>query len=653
VGVRHATELVKNLLIPMSDGATLAADLYRPLVERPLPALLSFYPYHKDDYLGCIFQGPLRTLACAGYACLLVDVRGTGNSAGSTLNFAGERERRDYYEVVEWAASQSWCDGNVGAWGVSYGSMAALLAAAEGPPHLRAVAGLHGVLDKWSDFVFVGGRLNLLAFVALWAPGRAGQDFMPPGYRDPDGRWLSVWREHLESNVPWLVTALDLAASGEVQSEPMSVTLERIQVPAYLWAGWRDMATKEMVEAYHSIRGPKKLTVGPWMHELPDVAHAGRVDYLYELRRWFDHWLQGEDTGIMDEPPVSIWVREADAWAHEEGFPHPDLRERVFYMGPSGALSETAPSGREGGTDSLEYDATVGVDTELRLGILNGVGLARDQRADELKGLTYTTPPLAADMEICGVPQAVIQHGSTTADPLLVVKLCDVAPDGTSDLITSGWLDVDRSKRYPSTWGNVSDDDSSVRLNLIPTAHLLRAGHRLRVFVSGSDFPRLLPSRGPGQITITWGTAPLSLVRLPIRATGKKTRKPQFLTLLETAAVPTRAPIYRIEQNPVEGTVSVRFENSQSFGVDGGEALATVSRTDRCRVTASERQPSEPSAHAESEACWESENERIELRTVMAFRPLGLELGVNITLNGVPYWQKVWSRHWPEREWAI
>ncbi len=595
----------------------------------------------------------MQTLAQAGYASLLVDERGTGSSGGFTINFTGERARRDYYEAVEWAAIQPWCDGNVGAWGVSYGSMAALLAAAEGPPHLRAVAGFHGVLDKWSDFAFLGGRLNLLGFVALWAPGRAGQDLMPPGYRDPQGRWVSVWREHLQSNVPWLLTAFDLAASGEIETDPMSVTLERIQIPAYLWAGWRDVATKEMVEAYHSIKGPKKLTVGPWMHELPDVAHAGRVDYLYELRRWFAHWLQGEDTGIMDEPPVSIWVREAETWAHEEDFPPADVQERSFYLGPRGALVETAPSGREEGRESFEYDATVGVYTELRLPTLNGVGLARDQRFDEVKGLTYTTLPLEEDMEICGAPRAVIQHASTTPDLLLVVKLCDVAPNGRSNLITSGWLDVGRSKRYPSSWGEVSEDGSTVQLDLIPSAYVVRVGHRLRVFVSASDFPRLLPSRGPGQITITWGKEPLSLVRLTIRPPRKEARKPAFLTGSETAPVPTRAPVYRIEQNPVEGTVSVRFESAQSFGINGGEGLATVSRTDRCRVTACERQPSEPSAHAESEACWESQNEKVEVRTMMAFRPASLELCVNITLNGVPYWQKVWSRHWPEREWTI
>jgi len=649
----HETALLKNCLIPMSDGVTLAADLYRPLVDRPVPALLSFYPYHKDEYVGCLFEDPLQTLAQAGYASLLVDERGTGSSGGFTVNFTGERARRDYYEAVEWAAVQPWCDGKVGVWGTSYGSVAAFLAAAEGPPHLGAVAGLHGVQDKWSDLVFVGGRLNLLAFVALWAPGRAGQNFMPPGYRDPDGRWISVWREHLKSNVPWLVTAFDLATSGEVRTEPMSVTLERIQIPAYLWAGWRDMAPKEMVEAYHSIKGSKKLTVGPWMHELPDAAHAGRVDYLQELRRWFDYWLRGEETGIMDEPPVSIWVQEAETWVHEADFPPPDLQERVFYLGPRGALVETAPSAREGGSDFLEYDATVGAYTELRTPMLGGVGLAGDQRFDELKGLTYTTPSLEEDMEICGVPRAVIQHSSTTPDALLVVKLCDVAPDGRSNLITSGWLDVDRSKRYPSSWGEVSDDGSRVHLNLIPTAYLLRAGHRLRVFVSGSDFPRLLPSRGPGQITVAWGKEPHSLVRLPIRPARKAARKPAFLTPPETAPMPRRAPIYRIEQNPVEGTVTVRLESSQSFGIDAGELLATVSRTDRCRVTASERQPSEPSAHAESEACWESQNEKVEVCTVMAFRPAGLELGVNITLNGVPYWGKEWSRHWPQREWAV
>jgi predicted acyl esterase len=650
---RYETELVKNCLIPMSDGVTLAADLYRQPVVQPVPALLSFYPYHKDDYIGCLFEGPLCTLAQAGYASLLVDVRGTGNSGGFTVNFMGERERRDYYEAVEWAAVQTWCDGNVGVWGVSYGSVAALLAAAEAPPHLGAVAGFHGALDKWSDFFFVGGRLSLLSFVALWAPGRAGQNFMPPGYRDPEGRWVSVWREHLRKNVPWLVTAFDLAASGEVQTEPISVTLERIQPPTYLWAGWRDMAPKEMIEAYQSIKGPKKLTVGPWMHELPDAARAVRVDYLHELLRWFDYWLRGEDTGIMDEPPVSIWVQEADAWVHEEDFPPTDLQERVFYLGPRGALIEAAPSGREGGTDSFGYHATVGVYGELRTPMLGGVGLGRDQRFDELKGLTYTTPSLEEDIEICGVPQALIQHASTTPDALLVVKLCDVAPDGRSNLITSGWLDVDRSKRYPSTWGEVSDDGSTVHLNLIPTAYLVRAGHRLRVFVSGSDFPLLLPSRGPGQITVAWGKEPLSLVRLPIRPPRKEARKPAFLTPVETAPVPTRAPIYRIEQNPVEGTVTVRFESSQSFGIDGGEGRATVSRADRCSVTASERQPSEPSAHAESEACWESQNEKVEVCTVMAFRPVGLELSVNITLNGAPYWGKVWSRHWPQREWAI
>ena len=646
---RYQTELVKNCLIPMSDGVTLAADLYRPLVDHPVPTLLSFYPYHKDDDIGPgYFEGALRAMAQAGYACLLVDVRGTGNSGGSTLFLMGERERRDYYEAVEWAAGQQWCDGKVGVWGLSYGSMAALLTAAECPPHLGAVAAFHGAGDQWDDFVFIGGRLSLLQFVANWGSWMAGWNFMPPGYRDSDGRWLSVWREHLESNVPWLITALDLASSGEVEPEPASTTLARIQTPTYLWAGWHDIFPKAMVEAYQGIKGPKKLTVGPWVHVMPDVGHAGRIDYLHELQRWFDYWLRGQDTGIMDEPPVAIWVQRAETWVYEEDFPPPVVEERAVYLGPKGTLSESVPTVDGGDTDSFEYDATVGVYADLWEPMGLGLGLPLDQRFDELKAITYTTPPLDEDMEICGAPKAVIQYASTEKSPLLAVKLCDVAPDGRSNLITMGWLDVDRAKGGALSWGEVSQSGSSVRLCLIPTAYSVPRGHRLRVFLAGSDFPRLLPSRGPGQISVGWGKEPLSSVRLPVRPPRGELKKPPFLTPQEIPHVPVRAPMWRIEQNPAEMTTTVRLGFSQSLGIDGGEGPATVSYTHRCSATASQRQPSQPSARAVSEACWESEKEKVELYTVMVFRRLGVELSVSITLNSAPYWERRWSSRWSE-----
>ena len=647
MGAHYKTDLVKNCVIPMSDGVTLAADLYRPATDQPSPALLSFYPYHKDDDIGPgYFEGALRALAQAGYACLLVDVRGTGNSGGSTGTLEGEREHRDYYETVEWAAEQEWCSGKVGVWGLSYGSMASLLTAAERPPHLQAVAAFHGAGDL-RDSLLMGGRPLLLSIIASWSAWMAGHNYMPPGYRDPEGRWLSVWREHLESTVPHLVTAVDALYSGQALPEPSGPKIESIQCPVYLWVGWHDIFPKLMVEAYQSIKAPKKMTIGPWVHVMPDVGHAGDVDYLHELQRWFGYWLRGEDTGIMDEPPVAIWVQGDEAWVYEEDYPPPEVERAVFHLGPEGTLSESVPG--SGGTDSFEYDATVGVHSDLwdSMGVVTG--LPSDQRFDELKGITYTTSPFGEDMEICGVPEAVIQHASTVHEPLVVAKLCDVSPDGRSTMITAGWLDVDWAKSLSSSWGEVLEDGASVRLSLIPTCYVIRAGHRLRLFLAGSNFPCLLPNRGSGQITIGWGSEPLSLVRLPVRPPRSEVKGPAFLIPQEIPHVPVRAPMWRIEQNPLDGTVTVRMEYSLSLGIDGGEGPATVSFTNRCCATASERGILQPSAHAESEACWENERESIEVHTVMAFRPVGLDLSVNITLNGVPYWQKRWSRSWPEQ----
>jgi len=537
---------------------------------------------------------------------------------------------------------------------MSYGSESALLMAAERPPHLRAVAGFHGVEDKWSDLFFVGGRLSLGAFVTDWGPSMAGFNFMPPGYRDPGGRWLSVWREHLEGNVPWLLTAFDLASAGQINPEPFTNTISQIETPVYLWAGWHDVSTKEMIEAYGSIPAPKKLTVGPWMHEFPDVAVMGRLDYLRELQRWFDHWLRGIDTGIMDEPPVWIWVYGPETWAHEHDFPPPEVEERYFHLGVGNTLSTSVPSGEQSGMDSCAYDATAGVYADLRDPMGLGIGLAMDQRLDEMKGLTYTSVPLRESLEICGVPQAFMHCALTTSDPLLVVKLCDVAPNGASTLITSGWLDLERSRKYPSRWGDVSGDGSTVRLNLIPTAYQLHPGHRLRVFVSGSDFPRWIPSSGQGDVAVGWGKERPSSVRLPVRVGRMSDVDSPFFApeeVLGTYYPP--APLYRIEHDPTQGTVTVRLGSVQSLGVDGGEAPATTTWEYESSVTASQRQPAQPSSHARGRILWESGNERVELKTMMAFQPSRLDLCVDITLNGAPYWQKVWTRHWPQREWAL
>src|SRR5262245_62518680 len=150
-------EIERNLLIPLSDGAELSADLYRPAGKGPFPALISFYPYHHDDFMGAMNEAPRRYFAARGYAHLLVDFRGLGGSSGVAWSAMDRGEARDGAEAIEWIARQPWCDGNVGMWGLSYGGISSLKVAAENPPHLRAIVPLQGSVDIYHDYLYPGG----------------------------------------------------------------------------------------------------------------------------------------------------------------------------------------------------------------------------------------------------------------------------------------------------------------------------------------------------------------------------------------------------------------------------------------------------------------------------------------------------------------
>jgi predicted acyl esterase len=641
---QYETELIKNLLIPMSDGVTLAADLYRPRAEERFPALVSFTCYHKDGWYGMAYGELMRAMAQVGYVVVAVDVRGTGNAEGSTQFVRPSEAGRDYYDVIEWCAEQDWCEGKVGVWGKSFGGGASLVTASENPPHLGAAVVFHTGGSRWMDGSWVVmGRPRFLESVAQFGPRMANWNSMPPGYRDPEGRWLSVWREHLENNVPWLVSALDMYQSGEDDFEPWDSRLARIQTPTYIWSGWRDIFPKEMTETYGALTAPKKLTVGPWMHVLPDAGHAGCIDYLHELQRWFDYWLKEKDTGIMDEPPVSVWVQEADTWFHADEFPPPEVKERAFYLGPEGTLVHEKPSAASG-SDSFTYDATAGAYSDVR----GPKGLKEDQKPDEIKGLTYTTPPLEEDMEICGPPELTLQYETTVPDTFFAVKLCDVWPDGKATIITEGWLDVTTVKTYDSAWGTASDDGPTANLRIMPSAYLLRAGHALRLTILGSNFPRLLPSIGSGEITVKWGEKPFSMLKVPVRPPQEDVRNPSFLTPREIPHAAPKAPVWVIEQSPTAKTVTVRIGMHEQMAIDGGEGPATVTYTHDCSGTVGQEQPSSPTARGESWGCRESENEKIEVKTVSVYRTTGFDMIITVTMNGAPYWRKHWSRDWRE-----
>ncbi|GAI93360.1 unnamed protein product, partial [marine sediment metagenome] len=262
-----------------------------------------------------------------------------------------------------------------------------------------------------------------------------------PLYTDEEGRWLKVWNYHLEHNRELFTPCYEHPTEDDFMREGAALfRLDNIKAASYFIAGFRDIDTfpDGPLAYYNEIKCPKKLLVGPWKHGLPDSSVPGpNVDYLNEMFRWFDYWLKGIDTGIMNEPPITIRVQGPESkWRYENEWPVARRKETTFYLHPGGALDSKLYEGKDE-SDSFDHNATVGVCRGLEDEWAFPFGLPMDQRDDEALSLTYTTQPLPEDTEITGAPVMKLFVSTSADEGIISVKLNDVAPDGSSALITS------------------------------------------------------------------------------------------------------------------------------------------------------------------------------------------------------------------------
>jgi len=373
-------EIERNLIIPLSDGAELSADLYRPAGAGRRPTLISFYPYHKDDMIGAMNELPRRYFASRGYAHLLIDFRGLGGSSGRAWDTMNPAEGRDGAQAVEWAAAQNWSDGNVGMWGMSYGGISSLKVAAEHPPHLRAIVPIEGSIDIYQDFLYPGGCLNFLGGFGAWGSMMLAMNLMPPTNADAAGLWYEVWQERLEHGEPYIMPWPDHPAYDEYW-KVKAVAPETIKVPTFIIGGWRDIFPHAMPETYRRLGGVKKLLMGPWMHTLPDMAPFEPLDYLAQMNRWFARFLRAERNGIDEEPPVTIYVQNGGGWHHEHEWPIARSVERRFFASENRRLASEAP--KTDGHVEYEGNPIVGMAAGLWDPTGTGVGMPMDQNGDD------------------------------------------------------------------------------------------------------------------------------------------------------------------------------------------------------------------------------------------------------------------------------
>jgi predicted acyl esterase len=507
--------VLDNVWIPLSDGCRLAATIWLPESAEadPVPALLEYIPYRKGDSTAVGDSKRHAYFAGHGYASVRVDMRGSGDSDGVLLDEYLLQEQDDGVEVLAWLAEQPWCDGRTGMFGISWGGFNSLQIAARRPPSLRAIITHCSTDDRYADDVHYMGGCLLAVDALSWASTMLAFNARPPDPAVVGDRWRDLWLERLERTPPFMEAWLshqrrdDYWKHGSVCEDYAA-----IECAVYAVGGWADGYRNAVFRLIDGLPGPKKGLIGPWSHNYPEDGVPGpAIGFLDEALRWWDHWLKAIDTGVMDEPMLRVWMQESieprpfyeerpGRWVAEPSWPSPHI-----------AIESTRVE--------LSAPSIVGAQEH---GLLAGAWcpygepeeLPSDQRAEDGLCLCWTGPPLPERLEILGSPAAALTVAVDRPLALVCVRLCDVAPDGSSTLVTRGLLNLAHCSGHEEPAALVPGErhDVTVRLNAI--AHAFLPGHRLRVAVSPTYWPWAWPS--PAPVTLSVFEARLDLpVRVP------------------------------------------------------------------------------------------------------------------------------------------
>jgi len=524
--------VIENEWIPLGDGTRLAARLWLPedAHQNPVPALLEYLPYRKRDSTR-LRDGPMHGyFAGHGYASARVDIRGTGDSDSLIADEYAPQEQDDAIEVIAWLAAQPWCSGRVGMYGMSSGGFSGLQVAARRPPALACIITLGSTDDRYAtDVHYMGGCMT--KDNPDWGAVMFSHVSMPPDPEIVGPRWRDMWMARLENLRPWVIPWIEHQRRDAYWKHgSVCEDFSRIEIPVYAVNGWADNYAAAIPRLLAGLRGPRKGLIGPWAHNFPHNGRPGpAIGWLQEALRWWDHWLKGADTGIMDEPMLRVWMPESvppaasyaerpGRWVAEAQWPSPRIKARRYALNP-GRLA--ARAGKETPL-LLASPQTVGL-TAGEIGRYGaGAEHATDQRDDDGGSLLFLSEPLTERLEILGEPVVELELASDRPNGLAAVRLNDVAPDGSSFRATYGLLNLTHRNSHEHVEPLVPGQRYRVRVPLEAVAHAFPQGHRIALSISNAYWPVAWPSPEPATLTIFAGVSRLTLPMRPPRAGDAK-----------------------------------------------------------------------------------------------------------------------------------
>ncbi|MDH4109113.1 MAG: CocE/NonD family hydrolase [Gammaproteobacteria bacterium] len=566
--------------IPMPDGVRLAADLYLPTGAAEgtrFPVLLEYLPYRKTEARGR--NWPLYSYFVErGYVVARVDIRGTGNSEGRLIPYEySDIEHDDGEFVIDWLAKQAFSNGNVGMWGISWGGFNAIQMTLRNPPALKAIIAVDATDDLYEEDVhYIDGIIH----VDSWMMTQDLDNSRPgaPDYVIDDDNF----RDRFDTE-PSMLTYLRNQRDGAFWDRASARDKhDRIKIPSFHIGGWYDGYRDSIPRMLERVDAPVKAMIGPWIHAWPhDPYPRPGMEWRNEAVRWWDYWLKGIDTGILDEPRFAVYVRDwhppgpyldfaPGRWRWEDGWPIARIEQRAFY--PQHDHTLRAAATREA-THALRNVPTIGI--EGGGPVMWWGDVAHDQRPTDAFVLTYDSDPLESELEILGLPLAQLVVSADAARANWVVRISDVAPDGTVTQVAGAAFNGTHRNSPREPEDLVPAEEFGLDIELHFTSWVFPVGHRVRVAIGNTQWPMLWPSALPVTTTLRLGGEDGSRILLPVVPPGERPR-PDFLPPEESPTMPGYesldvgtssgyGEVSSVDRNPQTGEVTVTATNTGAY----------------------------------------------------------------------------------------
>ncbi|MET8684195.1 CocE/NonD family hydrolase [Streptomyces sp. NPDC004732] len=507
----------EDFRVPLADGTTLYARVWRPVTDEPVPVLLEYLPYRLSDWTAPRDWQRHPWYAGHGYASVRVDVRGHGNSEGLPTDEYSAQELADGVEVVNWLAAQEWSSGKVGMFGISWGGFNSLQIAALAPEPLKAIVTVCSADDRYDNDVHYMGGSVLAVDMHAWAATMLAFVSRPPDPYFVGDAWREMWLTRLAAVEPFIHTWLDHQTRDDYWRHG-SVCEDYSAIGAAVLAvgGWHDPYRDTVLRLVEHLPDDQvRGLIGPWSHQYPDrgLPPGPSIGFLQETLRWWDHHLKGIDTGVMAEPKLRSWISDSHppatvypelpgGWVGDPSWPSPNVTPVQY------ALQGTPVV-----VDSPQH---TGLDAGRYFPFGNDADLPPDQRDEDAKSACFEFE-VPAEVRVLGRPRVTLRLRMDVPYGQAVARLCDIAPDGSSTLVTRGVLNLSarNGRDRVAPWPLGGTEDVTFELNGI--GHTFPPGHRIRLAVSSAYWPWIWPQADSVGFTLE----PVgSSLELPVREGG-------------------------------------------------------------------------------------------------------------------------------------